>query len=246
MNGVTLEKATLYEQHRLPYPSLMADELLAQIGPVHTLVDIGAGTGQLARLFAEKSSKVYAIEPDPAMRQVATDSFSSFPSVEVRPGFAEQTMLPDGIADLIVIGNAFHRFKPEACLELRRILKPTGWVALISYGFTNRTFNDLLFSKLAALKNLTTRIENAVHNPSAKDLFGEAKLFARVYPQSHRQNWTVFFGSACSGIEAPNPTDPEFPQFEAINRGAFDALAVNNEIQIDYETRILFGQPLSQ
>jgi len=56
--------------------------------------------------------------------------------------------------------------------------------------------------------------------------------------------WTAFFGAACAGIEAPERTDRDFMQFEAINREVFDAFAVDSKIQIDYETRVSFGQPL--
>ena len=43
--------------------------------------------------------------------------------------------------------------------------------------------------------------------------------------------------------EAVDDTD-HFMQFEAINREVFDAFAVDSKIQIDYETRVSFGQPL--
>jgi hypothetical protein len=56
--------------------------------------------------------------------------------------------------------------------------------------------------------------------------------------------WTAFFGAACAGIEAPERTDRDFRRFEAINREVFDAFAVDGKIQIDYETRLSFGQPL--
>jgi predicted RNA methylase len=47
------------------------------------VTDIGAGTGQLARMFAGRCSKLHAVEPDPAMRQVAQVSLAGFPTVEI-------------------------------------------------------------------------------------------------------------------------------------------------------------------
>ena len=44
----------------------MAD-LLDYIGAVQVVADIGAGTGQLTRLFAQRCTRVYAVEPDPAI-----------------------------------------------------------------------------------------------------------------------------------------------------------------------------------
>ena len=61
MDGIGLEKATLYEKHRLPYAPEAVDELLHRTGPVQVVADIGAGTGQLARLFAGRCELVHAV-----------------------------------------------------------------------------------------------------------------------------------------------------------------------------------------
>lgn len=148
MSAISIEKATLYETYRLPYAPEAVAEILGRIGQVRVVADIGAGTGQVARLFADRSAKVYVIEPDPAMRQVASSALSGFASIEILAALAEQTTLADYSIDLIVIGNAFHRFRPEACAELRRILKQQGWIALFAYTFLNKAFTDMLFSKL--------------------------------------------------------------------------------------------------
>lgn len=239
----TLTKARLYAQYRLPYPPQLVEDLLTHTGPVQVVADIGAGTGQLARLFAQACPKVFAVEPDPAMRAIATDALTALPTVEVCAGAAEQTGLAERSVDLIVVGNAFHRFRSEACFELKRILKPSGWAALVSYTFTDQAFNDHLFSQLAALPRLTTRIENAWRKASLTDLFGTAPTHTLRYPQTYRQDWPAFFGAARSGIEAPEPGDAEFEQFQAINRAVFEAFAVAGEIPMEYETQLTFGQP---
>ena len=243
-NTVSVEKATLYEKYRLPYSNEMEGDLLERIGEVEVIADIGAGTGQLARRFAGRSTKVYAVEPEPAMRQVATASLADFATIEIIAGFAEQIPLPENSIDLIVVGNAFHRFKPEACEELRRILKKQGWIALITYDFTNRAFAEMLFSKLAALKGVATRMEKTWHRMPVQALFEDAKIHTLSYRQSLTVGWTAFFGAACSGIEAPACNDEDFVAFEALNREVFEVFAVDGRIQIDYETRVSFGQPL--
>lgn len=245
ISAINLEKATLYEKYRLPYANEAIGDLLGRIGEVQIVADIGAGTGQLARLFADRC-KVYAIEPDSAMRKVASASLASFATVEILAGFAEQTTLAENSVDLIVIGNAFHRFKPEACQELCRILKKPGWIALFTYTFVNKAFTEMLFSKLAALKGVASKMEQSWHRTPLQNLFGNGQIHALSYRQSHTDDWTAFFGAACAGIEAPNRADQDFVQFEALNRQAFDAFAVNGKIQIDYETQVSFGQPLFQ
>jgi SAM-dependent methyltransferase len=246
IRAISVEKAMLYEKYRLPYANEAVDDLLRCIGKVDIVADIGAGTGQLARLFAEKSTKVYAVEPEPAMRQVASAALADFATIEIRAGFAEQTTLAENSIDLIVVGNAFHRFKPEVCAEFCRILKQQGWIALFTYTFINSAFTDKLFSKLATLKRVANRIEKAWPKTPIQNLFGKGQIYTLSYPQSHTGDWTAFFGAACAGLEAPEHNDRDFAQFEAINREVFDTFAVNGKIQIDYETQLSFGQPLFQ
>lgn len=245
-SAISVEKATLYEKYRLPYANEMAGDLLERVSAVEVIADIGAGTGQLARLFADRSTKVYAVEPDLAMRQVASASLADFATIEIIAGSAEQIPLAENSIDLIVVGNAFHRFKPEACEELRRILKKQGWIALITYEFTNRAFTEMLFSSLAALRGVAARMEKTWHRMPIQALFPDAPIHTLSYRQSHTEGWTAFFGAACAGIEAPALDDEDFVAFEALNRRVFETFAVDGKIQIDYETRVSFGQPLWQ
>jgi SAM-dependent methyltransferase len=240
---IGIEKATLYDQYRLPYAGETVRGLLNRIGKVKVVVDIGAGTGQLARRFAGSGRKVYAIEPDSAMRQVASAAGADSNTLEIIAGFAEHIPLADRSIDLIVVGNAFHRFRPEACGELRRILKKVGWIALITYEFTNKAFTEMLFPKLAALRGMAARVENAWRRTPPQTLFGDVLIYDLSYCQSYTEDWTAFFGAACAGIEAPGCDDEDFVAFEALNREVFEAFAVDGQIQMDYETRVSFGQP---
>jgi SAM-dependent methyltransferase len=243
MSPTTVEKAALYDRYRLPYAPASVADLLARTGPAPVVADIGAGTGQLARLFAPHSARVVAVEPDAAMRQVAAGALAGFGNIEILAASAEQTTLPDHSVDLLVIGNAYHRFRPAAGDELRRILRPGGWAALFAYGFTNRAYTDMLFPKLAALPGLNRRQEQVWHKPPLEALFGAAPLHTLSCPRAHPQDWAAFFGAACSGLESPEPNDPDFAAFEAINREVFEAFAVAGIFTIAYETRVTFGQP---
>jgi SAM-dependent methyltransferase len=240
---ISIEKATLYDQYRLPYASEVVRGLLKRIGEVEVVADIGAGTGQLARRFAGSSRKVYAIEPDSAMRQVASASCAGSDTLDIIAGLAEHIPLADSSIDLIVVGNAFHRFRPEACGELWRILRRAGWIALITYEFTNKAFTEMLFPKLATLRGVAARVDKAWHRTPPEILFGGGPIYTLNYRQSYTEDWTAFFGAACAGIEAPSCDDEEFVAFEALNREVFEAFAVNGIFQMDYETRVSFGQP---
>ncbi len=60
--------ASAYEEFRPGYPDELVDEVLAYAGrPVHTALEIGAGTGKATRVFAGRGIAVTATDPDAAM-----------------------------------------------------------------------------------------------------------------------------------------------------------------------------------
>lgn len=242
-NGTTIEKARLYEQYRLPYALDLVDDLLAHIDNIASVADVGAGTGQLARLFAPRCQQVFAIEPDAAMRTVAAEPLRAYSNITLIDASAENTTLPANSVDLIVIGNAFHRFRADAIDELRRILKPSGWAAVVSYIFTDQAFAHMLFPRLRQLESFAARSAQTWHRLPVTALFGERETHTLRYAQSVAEDWQAFWGSAQSGIEAPEPGDPEFAPFETINREVFDAFSNDGVIRIAYETSVVFGQP---
>jgi hypothetical protein len=101
----------------------------------------------------------------------------------------------------------------------------------------------MLFSTLGTLQLLANPIVKTWHTPQIQDLFGDGQIHKLSYRQSSTEDWTAFFGAACAGIEAPEPADQEFVQFEIINREVFNHFTINDRIRIDYETQVSYGQP---
>lgn len=131
-------RAEDYAKYRPTYPAAAIDRILQDLSQPDQLViaDVGAGTGISARLFADRGMRVWAIEPNAAMRDAATPH----PGVTFLEGTAEQTGLPDASVDLVVCAQSFHWFdKPVALAEFHRILKPTGRVALM---WNDRNLDD--------------------------------------------------------------------------------------------------------
>ncbi|MFZ1026061.1 MAG: class I SAM-dependent methyltransferase [Limnoraphis robusta] len=123
-------RAREYAKYRPSYPSEAIANILNGLGNVNTIIaaDIGAGTGISARLLADKGIQVLAVEPNAAMRKMATPH----PRVEWLEGTAEATYLADQSVDLVTTFQAFHWFNPEPTLrEFYRILKPSGRVAIV-------------------------------------------------------------------------------------------------------------------
>lgn len=130
-------KAAEYAKYRVDYPEAVINSAFRRVGLNRSdeVADIGAGTGMLSRWLLERGTRVFGVEPDPGMRNVAVQSLSefgeSFVSVE---GTAERTTLPGASVTLVTAGNAFHYFDPPAArAEVERILRPGGRVLLIGH-----------------------------------------------------------------------------------------------------------------
>ncbi|HJS26024.1 MAG TPA: class I SAM-dependent methyltransferase [Actinomycetota bacterium] len=96
----------------------------AELGPGSLVVDLAAGTGQLSRRFLELGVRVVAVEPARNMREVLAQAL---PAVRTLDGVAERIPLGDGVADAVVVGNAFHHLDEAAAFaEIRRVLRPKG------------------------------------------------------------------------------------------------------------------------
>jgi SAM-dependent methyltransferase len=124
------DRADDYVKYRPDYPTAAFDAIIDGLGDPRERVaaDVGAGTGISARLLADRGMRVIAVEPNAAMRAAA----SAHLRVEWREGSAEATGLAPTSVDLVVCAQAFHWFRPqEAVAEFRRILRPSGRLALM-------------------------------------------------------------------------------------------------------------------
>lgn len=122
-------KAENYAKYRWDYAPAAIEAIceIAQLSAHSSIADIGAGTGILTKHFAGKVQKVYAIEPNLEMRQIAATELASSPSVSVMNGSAEATKLPGQSVDTITVAQSIHWFDPEpAKQEMLRILKKNG------------------------------------------------------------------------------------------------------------------------
>lgn len=98
------------------------------LGKGSCVVDLAAGTGQLSKRFATLGVTLLAVEPARNMRSVIEERL---PTVRALEGSAEAIPVPDGAADAIVVGNAFHHFNEgPAFEEIRRVLRLSGVLAV--------------------------------------------------------------------------------------------------------------------
>ena len=99
--------AESYERYRLDYSNNLVDTVLAYAGrPVHSALEIGAGTGKATRAFASRGIEVIALEPDADMARVLKEATRGLP---VRPVVATlEQFRADSRFDLVFAAAAWH------------------------------------------------------------------------------------------------------------------------------------------
>lgn len=119
----------VYEQTRPGYTTETVRWILGDRNEPLSVLDLGAGTGQLTRLLVACGHTTTAVDPDAEMlaRLVATT-----PGVSTLLGRAEQIPVPDASQDAILISHAYHWFDPEpAHREFARVIRPGGVLAAL-------------------------------------------------------------------------------------------------------------------
>jgi SAM-dependent methyltransferase len=123
--------ARLYERGRPDYPASAVRFVTSTfgLGRGSVIVDLAAGTGKLTRALQVTGAALVAVEPMPGMRRVFR---RAVPNVPVVDGRAEAIPLPDGLADAVFVGQAFHWFRGGPALkEIARVLRPDGVLVLV-------------------------------------------------------------------------------------------------------------------
>ncbi|MDO8488431.1 MAG: class I SAM-dependent methyltransferase [bacterium] len=117
-----------YEHHS----EVMALEKLLGDKKLNVVADIGGGYGRLTRWLAGHSQKVYLVEPSAKMRSLAKTHLAKYPQAVIRPGSVGDTNLPPKSVDAILLVRVLHHLPApaSAIIELRRILKPHGYLVL--------------------------------------------------------------------------------------------------------------------
>jgi SAM-dependent methyltransferase len=125
-----------YARHRQGPPAELFDRLARFHGlglPGQDVVDVGTGTGFVARTLAARGARAVGVDPSPALlAQAAQLAAAGGLDVAWRHATAEHTGLADASADVVTACQAWHWFdRPRAAAEARRILRPGGAIAIL-------------------------------------------------------------------------------------------------------------------
>jgi ubiquinone/menaquinone biosynthesis C-methylase UbiE len=241
------DRADDYVKYRPHYSREVVEALQDECGlaPDHLVVDIGCGTGLLAKIFLENGNRVIGVEPNANMRTAGEQYLSSFEKFSMIAGSAENTSIPDHCGDFVIAGQAFHWFQPDATRrEFARILKPGGWCVLIwhdrdieSTPFL-RAYEEFL---VRYSTDYTTVAHNRVANYGALERFYSPDRMGLVV-QATQQHFDLegLRGRLLSSSYAPR----EGPESEAMLLELpklFADCQENGFVTLDYHTRIYFG-----
>ena len=117
--------AERYDRARPGYPSELIDWVIAA-SPGPDVLDVGAGTGIVARLFQARGCRVLGVEPDPRMAEAARQR-----GLEVEVSKIEDWDPHGRQFDTAVAGQAWHWVEPVAgAATLAKALRPGGRTVL--------------------------------------------------------------------------------------------------------------------
>src|SRR5262245_5716971 len=113
----------------------------AAIRPGHRVLDIGCGTGTLVTLIKRlhPDADVVGLDPDPkALTRARRKAAANAVSIQFDQGFSDELAYPESSFDRVFSSYMFHHLKStdkeKTLLEVRRVLKPGGFLYLLDFG----------------------------------------------------------------------------------------------------------------
>lgn len=129
--------ASDYARHRAGFPAELLDRLAAAgvACAGARVVDLGTGTGSLARLFAQHGCTVTGVDiARPLLEQAECLDSEAGVKIEYVEAPAEATGLPDGGFDVVSAGQCWHWFdRPVVAREVKRLLADDGRVVIAHF-----------------------------------------------------------------------------------------------------------------
>ena len=236
-------------QTRPPYPDATFDLLadLMDVSPRYVL-DVGCGTGFLARPLAERAERVDALDVSAAMiAQGKLLPGGDSPRLRWIVGRAEDTPLDPPYA-LITAGDSLHWMEWGVVMpRFARLLTPNGYLAILTVGWLPVPWE-------AGLKALVPRYstirDHQPHDPTkdvkARGLFqhvGERRTEPVPFTQSLDAYIESFHGRASFSRERMAPADAA--AFDAELR-ALVAPFSQDAVVLQLVAEVVWGKPLAE
>ena len=241
-------KVSDYMKYRPTYPKEFINYLINELGfSKNTVIaDVGAGTGMLTYLLADKVKQIYAIEPNYNMRSACKDYCEEFNNFTAIDGSAEETGLLNHSVDFIVVAQAFHWFdRGKSKMEFYRILKPNGKVILAwNSRVAENTFikeNDKLCRRVCPeFEGFSGGIGNGPELFS--DFFKNGFCESKVFENDRLLSLEEYIGGSLSASYAPAEGDENYQEFIDGLKELFEKYSRDGIVLLPNKTRSYVGE----
>lgn len=233
-----------YVRFRPGYPRTLIDYLVQTtgLGADWSVADVGSGTGLLTQRLVEFGCRVFAVEPNDAMRAAGARAIGSSDQLTSVNGTAERTTLESNSVDLVTAAQAYHWFDAQkARAEFARILKPPYWVALV---WNTRVVDANAFMRAYEQLLLDHSVDYAsVDHRRSRDRVGSFfDRFTRGAIQfSERLEFDHALGRMLSASYVPAAGHPGHDRIVTGLREAFDAFQQGGRVVYTYQTEVFVG-----
>ena len=128
------ESARLYDQMRPGYPAALIEDAvsLSEIPERGSILEIGCGTGQATRPFAERGYSMLCLDIGERLAAIAARKFRRFENVTVVVQSFEEWQTEGKMFDLVMAATSFLWIAPDVrWVKSAFVLKPSGALALL-------------------------------------------------------------------------------------------------------------------
>jgi len=236
-----------YVRYRPGYPSEVLGLLRVECGlkPDHIIADIASGTGIFTKLPLDNGNAVFAVEPNPEMREAGRSLLANYDKLNSVAGTAEETTLPAASVDFVTAAQAAHWFdRGRTRREFARILRPGGWCVLIWNERRTATtpflrdYEELLLTFGTDYKEVRHERTTAVIH----EFFAPSPYRERIFDLRQQFDYAGAAGRLLSSSYAPLENDPQHaPMMRELQR-MVHAHAQQGFVEFEYNTRVYYGR----
>jgi len=161
-------------------------ESIISFQPSDKILDLGGGTGTIAKFFMNKVQNITVVDSsDKMVKQCRL----LHPKVSCIYADAQNLPIADGIINKIIIVDAFHHFQnqEQVVKEVKRVLAKNGKVIIEEFNPTKITGR-----LVAIMENIFLRMGSIFHSPeSLADLFSSNFFKVQVFDTGKRVYYII-------------------------------------------------------
>jgi SAM-dependent methyltransferase len=239
-------RAELYLKYRPTYPDSLLQLLEKEAGFSQgtRIADIGSGTGFSSELLLKHGCKVFGVEPNDAMRQIAEQYLQHYSEFVSQKGTASNTHLPDQSVDGILCAQSFHWFHDSATLqEFQRIARPGAKLAIIWYDRDEahpfqQAYQELI-DRFAIDYQLISHKQ--ISDEEINAFFGHSGYQKFIVPHEQRLDLDGLIGRTLSCSYMPNEHAMNYVEMLEAVRSLFSRFEEDGILIFAYVLRIYIG-----